>query len=121
MFTLSVFLNILYLCDLSFCFDHTERQSKIRMNFLIFVFFAFVFVYSLYLYLCIPIFLELALSWLTRQTVGQKGLPIGAERITQLFHHIHRVLTDVAMFPLFHFTAHCLTVKEMRMTMTTLI
>merc|ERR1711989_66454 len=55
------------------------------------------------MYLCIPIFLELALSSLTsRQTVGQKAVPIGAERITQLFHHIHRVLTDVAMFPLFH-------------------
>ena len=77
----------------------------------------------MYMYLCIPIFLELALSSLTtRQTVGQKAVPIGAERITQLFHHIHRVLTDVAMFPLFHLTtAHCLTIKEMRMMMINLI
>ena len=35
-----------------------------------------------------------------------------AERITLLFHHIHRVLTDVAMFPLFHFTTHCLKVCQ---------
>ena len=74
----------------------------------------------LYFQLCIPIFPELTLSF--DQTVclwaeDKKPPNWGTERITQLFHHIHRVLTDVAMFPLFHFTDHCLEMKPMRMMM----
>ena len=69
------------------------------------------------LYLCVSEFSTPALSF-DQQTVCRRGGSAksrpnwAAERITLLFHHIHRVLTDVAMFPLFHFTGHCLKVCE---------
>ena len=69
------------------------------------------------LYLCVSEFSTPALSF-DQQTVCRRGGSAksrpnwAAERITLLFHHIHRVLTDVAMFPLFHFTGHCLKVCQ---------